>query len=253
MCTVTVLPFRFGARVVCNRDELRSRAIAQPPAMHVVVGRRTAFPRDPDSGGTWIAITDAGLCLVLLNVNDQACASQGSAPPSRSRGTIVPGVCRAASLDEAVARASALDFPKFAPFRLLLIDRSRYAECAWNGTGMQIRYPALLDGPLMYTSSSLGDSLVEAPRRAWFDSCFCSAANWRRRQIEFHLTAWPGDEARSVWMTRADALTVSQTTVDLGAAKLRMAYRKRRGDSSQLWPSRRATLSIARTSRHVVC
>ena len=48
-----------AVRVVCNRDELRSRAAALPPRVCTFGERRAVMPIDLVSGGTWIAANRA--------------------------------------------------------------------------------------------------------------------------------------------------------------------------------------------------
>jgi hypothetical protein len=67
MCTVSVVPHVGGIRLLCNRDERRTRPAALPPAIHLVRGTTALFPVDPEGGGTWIGVNDAGLAVTLLN------------------------------------------------------------------------------------------------------------------------------------------------------------------------------------------
>ena len=69
MCTVTVVPHETGIRVMCNRDERRSRPAALPPQVHDLGGRLAAFPVDPRGGGSWVGVNDAGIVVTLLNVS----------------------------------------------------------------------------------------------------------------------------------------------------------------------------------------
>ena len=63
-------------------------------------------PTDPASLGTWIACSEIGLAIALLNVNPPDADAR---VPPRSRGGIIPGLVRARSLDEVAASAAALD------------------------------------------------------------------------------------------------------------------------------------------------
>src|SRR5438477_7286592 len=66
MCTVSFIPKHQGFYLAMNRDEKRSRPIAVPPRIVRIAGRSAIFPLDPN-GGSWIAVNDAGVCLVLIN------------------------------------------------------------------------------------------------------------------------------------------------------------------------------------------
>jgi hypothetical protein len=78
----------------------------------------------------------------------------------------------------------------------------------------------------MFTSSGLGDALVEAPRRALFDEWFVGVKleNQLERQDAFHRHQWPDRPELSVCMSRIDARTVSYTVVDLEADRATMTY-----------------------------
>ncbi len=89
MCTLTIVPECLETSSDCvyrlsfNRDEQHTRPIAQPPKVEVHGNQKVILPREPDGGGTWIAVSDAGLAFALLNVN----------PPNRS-GTVSGGLSR---------------------------------------------------------------------------------------------------------------------------------------------------------------
>ena len=90
MCTLTIVPFDEGVRLVCNRDERRTRATALAPESHETQTGTAIYPIDPESGGTWIGANESGLVAALLN------RTPGRARVSRltpvSRGIIVPAL-----------------------------------------------------------------------------------------------------------------------------------------------------------------
>jgi hypothetical protein len=238
MCTLTIIPVADarGARIACNRDESRLRPPALPPELKHLGPRRVLMPVDPLGGGTWIAATDAPLALVLMNVYTRPIGSLPVAPlrttPAVSRGTIIPHVAQAANLDEALARASALDHAQFEPFRLVLVDLERRAEVEWSDGQFKVTPAAPNDGPWFCTSSGLGDELVAAPRRRLFAESFAPGADRLAAQDAFHRHQWPGREFSSVWMTRPEARTVSLTVVELGGERVRMRYFPRDDDQA---------------------
>jgi hypothetical protein len=230
MCTVTVLPrARLTTyatavepvllRVACNRDELDRRAAALPPAIHRAGERRVLMPIDPESGGTWIAANDAGLVFALLNSNPGH-----PAPDGLSRGGIIPRIAGAASVSDALERLIDARTERYRPFRLLVTDRFQLVE-GWVEDG-RLRYRrAYLHGPVMPTSSSLGDALVEGPRRTLFRRFFQSPAAAVAAQDAFHDHQWPGREDVSVLMRRDGAHTVSQSTIEITPGFATITYR----------------------------
>jgi hypothetical protein len=236
MCTVTALPkWRLAStawsadplllRLVSNRDELRRRPEALAPVVQTVEGRRVVMPLDPESGGTWIAVSENGLVFALLNVNPpETPASDGA-----SRGGVIPHVVAAASLSDALARLRDARAERYRPFRLLMLDASQFVEC-WLERGRLRHRRAYLQDAVMRTSSSLGDAVVEAPRRTLFRRFFRGTLNGAATQDAFHDHQWPGREHVSVRMQRADARTVSRTVVEVSASFATMIYRAEAGD-----------------------
>jgi len=252
MCTVTVLPPAALAgggvdeavlRVLSNRDELRSRPAAHAPEVHSIDGHRVIMPIDPAGGGTWIAASDRGLVYTLLNANPRPAAGKAretsTAGDGRSRGLIIPALASAACVSEALERALSLDVSLFNPFRLLLIDRYQLIECWPDAAGLRHRR-TILHGPLMRTSSSLGDAVVQAPRRTLFRRFFGSTAAPRAAQDAFHDHQWPARKAVSVRMERADARTVSRTTIELGSELAHVSYQAE-GDGAAIRLSMKIT------------
>jgi hypothetical protein len=229
MCTVTALSRHLLAadvstdrlllRVVCNRDELLTRAPALPPTLWAAGHRRVLMPIDPTSGGTWIAANDAGIVFALLNVNDEA------SPPANtvSRGTIIPALVGCATVSLALAEARQIHADRFAPFRLLIIDRDDIVDCRTNGDGIHYRRGHFRSA-ILRTSSGLGDAVVVGPRRALFERTFTHARNASAAQDQYHRHQWPGREAISVNMRRDDAATVSRTIVEVREASVRLSY-----------------------------
>jgi hypothetical protein len=229
MCTVTALPRsllasdpsldRLLLRVVCNRDELLTRAPALPPTLWTAGPRRALMPIDPPSGGTWIAANDAGLVFVVLNVNDGVPARAGEI----SRGTIIPALVGCATISRALAQAQQVQARRFAPFRLLILDRYEAVDCWPDGDRLRHRR-SYLRSAILRTSSGLGDAMVAGPRRTLFQRAFSSTASARQTQDDFHRHRWPGREAISVNMRRHDAATVSRTIVEVREGSVRLSY-----------------------------
>src|SRR5688572_27675272 len=223
MCTVTVVPHQTGIRVMCNRDERRSRPAAVPPQVHDLGGRLAAFPVDPRGGGSWVGVNDAGIVVTLLNVSGLSHSS--SKEPRQSRGLIVREVLRCASLSHVVETVARLEGSLFEMFRLVAMHRLTAVEATSDGVRTEIRRPITLDRPLLFTSSSLGDALVEAPRRQLFERMVVERrSGWLRGQFRFHRHQWPSRPEISVRMEREDALTVSRTFVEVTRDRRSLLY-----------------------------
>jgi len=219
MCTVSIVPTVDGCRLMCNRDERRTRAAGRPPRVRPTDSSWAVYPEDPVSGGTWVGVNGDGLVVALLN-RTASSAARSSAP--RSRGTIVPMLLSCASITRAVHAYEALDVRAFEPFRLVMVQRATVAVTDATYPAVQI---ASLASPMMFTSSSLGDALAEPPRRGLFERLVLAADDWPHGQARFHRHRWTSRPEISVYMAREDAATVSRTTIDVTSSAIDLAYK----------------------------
>lgn len=236
MCTLSIIPLdplESAIRLVCNRDELRTRAEALAPRIKKFAGRRALMPIDPASGGTWIAVNDAGIIFTLLNRNAAGTLSlnAGMPAPATSRGRIIPALLHCESVSEATEAAVQIRPLDSQPFRLVILDTDSFAEVVSDGRMLRT-YRRPFDGvPLLFTSSGLGDDLVEKPRRALFDQMIRSAKPTPQAQDAFHHHFWADARHLSVCMSREEARTVSRTTIELIPGVARMRYEPVRDDA----------------------
>lgn len=234
MCTVSIIalkprplhlagriPEGVGFRVVCNRDEVRSRAPSGAPKWRAIeragVPRaRAIWPMDMEAGGTWIAAAEHGLVLSLLNLNLEPSPDMRGVRGLKSRGLVIPSLIGSADAEEAMRRVQRLNLRAFAPFRLVAADaRSgelRIAEARWDRR--EIRIASDVRAPACFVSSGLGDSLAQ-PRLKLFESTVLGTDEaMEEGQDRFHRHTWPERPEISVMMSRADARTVSVTTIE---------------------------------------
>lgn len=227
MCTVTLIPIHrahgVGFRLVFSRDEQRDRPDAVAPAWRRLAdGTRAIWPTDAKAGGTWIAGSESGMVLCLLNANLEPPPSMPPSALLASRGEIIPALVTRPGVDAVAAALGAMDLGRFAPFRLLAVeplrdtlpnDIARRALLAsWDRD--TLRVVEVGPGPLCLASSGLGDSKV-LPRLALFRDEVVRAGGTSAAQDRFHRHVWPAMPEVSVLMTRADARTVSLTTVEV--------------------------------------
>lgn len=254
MCTVSLIPWSAssgggggggapGYRLVHNRDELRTRAPGLGPseAPTGVPGVTLRRPIDPDSGGTWIATTDLGLTLCVLNVNPPPSSGQNerrSGAP-RSRGLLIPAIVEVEpGMAPSRLGAALLDrlggedgLRAFAPFRLLAVGSEAGGELsAWSAIWVDGRLEV---GPwggcgrlgaICAVSSGLGDEAVAA-RVPLFEVMVAGDPRPAAQDL-FHRHRWADRPELSVRMSRARARTVAITTVEVapGAGVVRMRY-----------------------------
>jgi hypothetical protein len=219
MCTVSLVASPDGSalRLLMNRDERRLRPVAQPPTVHQTGRGQAVWPTDPVSGGSWIAATDTGFALVVMNIDGHR-----RSPELLSRGTLIPLLSACRSVDEVVDRWTALDVSAFAPFRLLAITRQALAVCS---SVQRTASVSRIGRAHLFASSSLGDAMAEPMRRELFAQLLRTEADPFAAQSRLHQHAWPDRRHLSVMMSRVDACTVSQTEVLLSGSAVSLMYR----------------------------
>ncbi len=247
MCTLTIVSIEPGVlRLVFNRDELVSRPPALPPRVSGFGTRRALLPIDPVSGGTWIAATDAGLAFALLNLNQQPADDHWSDDaPGVSRGQVIPALLGSSSLEEALVRAGRTWDRGFRPYRLIITDRRQIAVLTTNGGPPMLERQAVSPTPSLFTSSGLGDHLVEGPRRALFERIVDGSPDPVAAQDRFHRHRWGSMPHVSVRMDRGVARTVSLTVLRMEPDRSRMTYRAI-GPQAGAFPRMLATAEAAR-------
>ncbi len=215
MCTLTLIPLSdslgrpCGYRAVMNRDESRTRAVAEPPARRSLKDAEACWPTDPDAGGTWCAATSNGLTLALLNI--YFAEHEPSSAQARTRGEIIPALAACATAQAAAGELIAADLSRYRPFRLVATGPDRLVDLRWDRHRLIETIRPL--SPACFVSSGLGDHYVE-PRLMLFDSIFGGARATPEMQDSFHRHVWPQHEHLSVMMTRPEARTTSVTTVE---------------------------------------
>jgi hypothetical protein len=172
------------------------------------------------SGGTWIGVNDDGLVVALLN---RTVAANKPRVSPHSRGSIVPALLACPSIGRALKASDAMDHSRFEAFRLVMVHRSTVAiVTADEARSSAEQFP--LERPVMFTSSSLGDAIVETPRRRLFEELVLAGDDWLRGQFRFHRHQWAGRLELSVQMSRPGACTVSRTTIDVTSRRIDLQY-----------------------------
>ena len=202
-------------RLVVNRDERRNRMSARPPALFDCAGVPAVWPVDLQAGGTWAAINAHGLAFALLNVSP---TSAPAADQTVSRGAIIPAIAAATDLDDAARRFAAgpADW-RCRPFKLVAASLERVIVLSPQGI-------ADVEAPGVLATSSLGDRLVETPRRQLFEALLQTSESAWHAQDRLHQHAWPDRRHVSVLMSRTDACTVSRTEILITSGCSAMRY-----------------------------
>jgi hypothetical protein len=221
VCTLSWHRSPDGYRVFFNRDERTERRPGIAPALRERGSTRFLAPLDGDFGGTWIAASERGLTLCLLNGTPML-------PPEpaarRSRGELPLALIDSRSTAEVRTRIAGIGLAAFHPFVLVGFDP--------DGSGLVLSWQAatlaeeaLPDGaPLV--SSSFSTEEVRAERIAVYRSAVGrpDPDEATELHLRFHESHLPRRGPHSVCMHREDASTVSFTWVEIGSAEVRMRH-----------------------------
>lgn len=226
--------------MVMNRDEQRARAAARAPAWHEMPGGlRAIWPEDAAAGGTWIAARSIkhadgrgprlpAMVAALTNVNPEGEGGVGSPGFMRSRGSVIPSVIGATTAAAAINLGATLDLNRLLPFRLVAVDTEespvgqetpRVFWMTWDGRDVVRAREAGVSA--CFASSGLGDERV-AVRLPLFAEMV--GGGGPGAQDRFHRHVWADRPEVSVMMSRADARTVSITTVEVRGGQAKMEY-----------------------------
>jgi len=225
VCTLAILPAgRSGFLLGHNRDESERRAAGIPPRAGAAGARATLAPRDPDAGGSWIGVNDAGAAFAMLNASH---VSPGALP---GRGRIIDGVIGLAAADEVQGYlASDPDLAATRGFHLVAIlpGSSEAPPSAvrfrWNGRTLERDDHPL---PALFVSSGYDQAGAEAARGESWRRFIAEASQMDAASLRGWLSGHePGRGVLSVCMHGEHARTVSRTLIEVGAGFAWMHYR----------------------------
>ena len=172
--------------IAANREERYDRP-SGPPEVITEGAVRTLSPRDRQAGGTWIGINSHGLAALITNRAD----IPSPAPPGvRSRGLLVRELLTSGGLPAALETFEALRGEEWAPFNLVIADRSRLLAVGHEGGR-----PA---------------SLAELPRGLHVVSSLGVIDDRRIGEIARGFSEW-GDGGADPWKRAGQILALSDT------------------------------------------
>src|SRR4249920_1778557 len=117
MCTVSFVPSGNSNFFTSSRDEQADRPLAVFPEIYEHNGNKILYPKDPKGGGSWIAASESGNAVVLLN---GAIKPHRPEPPYRkSRGIVVLDLVDKTSPVDAF---EAYDCVSIEPFTVILFE-----------------------------------------------------------------------------------------------------------------------------------
>lgn len=224
MCSFSWRDFGDHIGVAFNRDERKTRAKAHIPKKFGIKSKQYIMPIDPDAGGTWISVNQAGFVFALLN------NYQGKVKPEsddlNSRGEIVKTLSLCENLKQIQLVKEQLQLAKYQPFSLVIISKQFKSMWEYDGLTEQLVTSEL---PNHYFSSAhpeaprvLAERLVTA--NAWSIDCEDDLLQLHRSHVPNNAESIEEDRTFSICMHHSKGHTQSLTYVRLEDSKAVMKY-----------------------------
>ncbi len=206
MCTLSFLPTNQGSIITANRDEHPLRSASVLELYRSKLGRHHYIAKEPQHGGSNIAIADMGAVWVLLN---GAFAPYEPKNDYRmSRGLVLLEALEYPMLWQFT---QSFNFKGLAPFTLLRFG-SEIEELRWDGQTTHSQHFSLLQERI-WASAQLYSPQVREKRQRWFEDVV-SKNGGAEEVLDFHQHGGDGDEANDMVMNRHNQVqTVSITQV----------------------------------------
>ena len=210
MCTVTFIPSNDIFFITSNRDESPERKAKGLISMHPPGKNVIHYPLDETSGGSWIALSDEGRVVCLLNGAFESFIPDPSY--RKSRGQVVIDAVHESDIQYFTDN---YNFEGIAPFTLLLFENPTFIQLIWDGTKKEVS-PLSITEPHIWSSVTLYPPPVRAWRKSLFEKWLGETDVYNRETIiQFHQMA-NGDPDNDFIMNRRDVVrTLSITNIVL--------------------------------------
>jgi len=215
MCTVTFIPNNNGFTLTSSRDEASSRGAIDFPVEKQLEKEKIYFPQDPLAGGTWIATSELGKVVCLLNGGFEK--HKHTPPYSFSRGKVVLDCF---SFENFEFFGKEYNLKGVEPFTLVLVDNSQLFELIWDGEDKHFKE---LDQKRnhIWSSSTLYKKEIREIRQTWFQNWVTSEGTTKASIFDFHLKGGNLSDEFNIKMKRKNGPeTVSITQVLLEEKKI---------------------------------
>lgn len=241
MCTVTYLPGKDEIFFTSNRDEKQFRSQALQPHIYTNLLGKIMYPRDPDAGGTWIAVHERGHAMVLLNGGFEG--HLPDPPYRRSRGQIVLDFMACVSPAKCFKD---IDLAAVEPFTAVIWDQGQLLTCVWDGMEKHTMHEDTAK-PHIWSSSTLYSREVRRKRSSWFSVWQQDHPSFDQKDIiDFHRFSGDGDTYNDLLMNRdGKVFTVSITSLAIKKDQAEMIYLDLKDQKSYIQKIRLSTSQSA--------
>lgn len=224
MCTVTYLPGAPGEfTLTSNRDEDVLRSAALPVKEYELNGQAVYYPQDPRAQGTWIANSQNGFTLCLLN--GAFFPHKQRSEYKKSRGLVLLDFY---NFNDAEKFSIEYDFTGIEPFTLVIVQiinsTIKLFELRWDEEKAKLKtYDSSL--PHIWSSVTLYTKEVIAERESWFSEFLINNENYSSDDILFfHHFGGVGRADKDLIINRGSKKTVSICLVNSTSTGTEIIY-----------------------------
>lgn len=221
MCTVTYIPGKKNVPVILtsNRDESTGRKQAREPVIKKLSNNLNILsPIDLEAGGSWIAASEKGRIVCLLNGAFEKHIKQ---PPYRmSRGVVFMDNFL---FDNIATYAKDYLFDAIEPFTLVIIEtfpEVELYELRWDGKKVFFSKKEEKEGHI-WSSPTLYNKEVSSKREQWFNNLLTDNKQVRpETMLNFHSNGGSESSANErINVVRPDGIETVSTTQIIGTPK----------------------------------
>lgn len=231
MCTLSWWQHEHSYGVLFNRDESRQRSAAQPPRLRERHDISYLSPLDPDGGGTWIWVNQAGIIGCILNNY----AAPGPNHEPVSRGLLLDSLARHTSLAALEEAVKEIDCGAYRGFHLFGCDSMELVMYSWDGSHLGRKDGDELSCPVT-TSGYRPEEVVGFRQELFGRQVGPDSPGYPEKLEQFHRYHDEEFPAHSPLMVRSDARTVSLSRVWVEEELITFSYRAV-AENRQLQPS----------------
>lgn len=219
MCTVSFVCTNGNVILTSNRDEKVNRP-ALAPKRYCYNGKVVLFPKDPKAGGTWFAVSEDGVVVVLLNGAEEKHEVQPHY--GKSRGLITLEICSATN---AIQQWEILDLSAVEPFTLVVFENQKLFQLRWDGKLKSKQELSILEKHI-WSSATLYTPEIRTLRKQWFETFIQDNPNPTPEEVLFfHQSTQGNNKEFGLVIDRNSILkTTSITQVVIEANKVNFGY-----------------------------
>ncbi len=218
MCTVSFCINQGEVIFTSNRDERTIRPASTMPMVENVGSKNIIYPKDPQSGGTWIGCDDWGNCIILLNGGFEM--HQLKEKYRMSRGIIVK---ESIGSNDPLKYIKEVELSDIEPFQVILYGNGRLDRMVWDGSEKHF-FDLDIEKTHIFSSVTLYDEKMRSDREMWWEDFLKSHEINGENIFKFHSTYKSEDRNSGLVINRENIVktySVSQIILNNNQGKFK--------------------------------